>query len=406
MRRWLRRTLGPVAVGVGVWLSGADASAANGAPPRCAAPDPAADAFIGPADAPRTVQAWLDPTEPTSLLAWVELRRLVADERGRLRIDVNLARGDHRRQVQRDKIRRWAIGLAGMGKLGEALAAVDRDGHQRLIARLATPQTRAALAAELGVDAAAHDATLTDRCTQQKLDHNVDAVTAFSGGNSGTVRLPVFERGGAAFDDSPRLERLRPELGRDSLSPRLAPPAPATLPLQATHPGMRRPALGGILLGGPGLPHRFIVQARDEDDASLFMMLPLVLRARRQLPGRLSVHIVARGSSLGAAALRHRLCAAAILGREVEYVRVLAAPPPSRERPPHDVVQLLAALDGVKEKRCSDDPDPAQLDLPDGQWLDGLPRSRAELGNLGATIVLLQRSRRPLSLLWDTGTDD
>ena len=266
-----------------------------------------------------------------------------------------------------------------------------------MVSRLGTVQTRKALAADIGMDPDRHERLATASCLGRVLERNTNAVATHFAGNPMSIRLPVFELDDAVFDDAATLDRLRPELARHALSDR-DPPPPSTSPLpKATSAVMRRPELGGILLGGPALPHRFVLQARDEEDASLFMMLPTVLAVRRGRPGRLAVHVVARGSSLGAATLRHRLCAARILGREVAYLEMLASDPPARERPPRDVVALLRALDEVPEKRCEDEPDPAQLDLPDGQWLDGLPRARAELANLEGTLLLLDRAARPLT---------
>src|SRR5690606_32532030 len=94
--------------------------------------------------------------------------------------------------------------------------------------------------------------------------------------NNPVYRLPVFVVGDAVFDDPPGASRLRTELGRagqrarDEIDPPDAVPIPT---LKATSARMRRPDVGGILLGGPGLPHRFVLMARDEEDPNLFMML-------------------------------------------------------------------------------------------------------------------------------------
>ena len=374
------------------------------AAPAAACPAPEApDLTLGPADAPTTVRAWLDPIDPTSLVALVELRRLVADEGGRLRVEIDLARGDGRRQPPADRVRTWAIGLAARGRLEHGLREVARDGTERVVARLASARSRAQLAQDVGLPPGEHEPLVTDDCAADKLEANAAAVAQHYADNPASIRLPVFELPDLVFDDAPTLDRLRPELGRLGLSSRRDVPPPMTLPLKATSAIMRRPPLSGVTLGGTGLPHLFVVHARDEEDASLFMMLPTVLAARSQRPGQLAVQVVARGSSLGATELRHRLCAARILGREVAYIQVLASDPPSRERPPRDVVELLRALDKVPEKRCEDEVDPAQLDLPDGAWLDGLPRARAELANLETTLALLSRSRRPLAPIMSAG---
>jgi hypothetical protein len=147
--------------------------------------------------------------------------------------------------------------------------------------------------------------------------------------------------------------------------------------------------------------------ANSEDDQNLFGMLPPLLEYRAQHPGELAIQITARGSSIGAATLRRRLCAARRLGLARAYVDVLATPPVSDEPgPPPDVRTLIKRLDEVPEARCEDEADPAQLDLPDGAWLDGLPRTRAELGNLPATLRMLDAAARPLAPLVRARSDE
>ena len=345
------------------------------------------------------MRAWIDPATPTSLATYLELRRLTADRSGTLRIEIRLARGANQRQPPQDRIRTWTIALAAHGHLEPALRELARDGASRLIARLGTEATRAKLAADMGVPAPLHERLATDTCARSRLEANTAQLLSHYDDKPSSVRPPVFEIGGHVLDDTSTLGRVRPSLGLDGLrrDDRPTPPTVAA-PVEASQPRMRHPKIGGIVLGGPGLPHRFVIQARDEHDASLFMRLPTVLRIRREHPGRLAVHVVARGSSLRASGLRHRLCAARILGQELSYLEVLASDPTVHEHPPPDVVALLKALDKVPERRCEDDPDPAQLDLPDGQWLDGLPRSRAELVNLEIALRRTQEAAyRPLT---------
>lgn len=359
-------------------------------------------ATIGDTEAAILVDAYLDASEPISLSTVAELRRIVADARGRVRVDLHLARGSGPTDPLRDDVRSFAAAMATRGRLERALRQVARDGHERVAARLGTAQTRRPLAADVDLAPDVLDRALADRCATEAIGDATAALErATPGEGPNLVRLPMLAIGGRPFDDNPSLERTRAELGRLGMRTTRVEPPPATSLVTATSALMRRPALRGMLLGGIGLPHRFVVQARDEDDANLFMMLPTVLDYRRQHPGKLAVHIVARGSSLGAAQLRHRLCAARLRGREVAYVEYLAADPARRERPSHDVVEMLEALDAVAERKCEEEPDPAELDLPDGAWLDGLPRGRAELANLDVTLRLLAAARRPWSfLLW------
>ncbi|MBC8069165.1 MAG: hypothetical protein IAG13_12595 [Deltaproteobacteria bacterium] len=157
------------------------------------------------------------------------------------------------------------------------------------------------------------------------------------------------------------------------------------------------PPAGGLVLGGVGLRHRLLVMASSEDDANLFLSLPRALQHRADHPGQLSVHVLARGASLGATILRHRLCAARVIDRELDYARVLAAPPELRQQPDEDTSRLFHQLDAVPERACEDEPDPARANLLDGTWLDGLPRSPTELEDLAALLELSSASARPLA---------
>jgi hypothetical protein len=162
---------------------------------------------------------------------------------------------------------------------------------------------------------------------------------------------------------------------------------------------LRRPELEGARLGGVGLPHLFVLMARDEDDPNLFMLLPPVLDFRRDHPGTLTVQVVARGGSFGAQSLRHRLCAARRQGLVAAYVHHLASDPSTRHTDPA-VRDLLDTLDKVPVEACEDEVDPAELGLPDGGWLDGIPRTRSELEGIEATLDLLDTTTRPLSPLF------
>src|SRR5690606_9591937 len=120
----------------------------------------------------------------------------------------------------------------------------------------------------------------------------------------------------------------------------------------------------------------------------------------------IAVHVVARGMSVGASVLRHRLCAARRLGRVVEYVRYLAEDPSRRRSTSAVDAALLQALDAVPEERCENEADPAELGLPDGGWLDGIPRTRSELESLETTLLLLGAAHRPLSPFLGTRPDE
>jgi hypothetical protein len=359
---------------------------------------------LGANAAPTTVDAYLDPASPQSWRAWLELRRLVFDHAGELRVRLRWADSGGGRQPQLERVRAFVASLAVRGHTQAALRVVARDGLERLHARLVDPSEHEALARELGVPVPLIETALRDRCARRLVSaHGRRMREAFGLEPDAMARLPAFVLGELAFDDGPGLERLRPELGRAGLRRRaLEDPAPVGPPptIEATSERMQRPALDGLLLGGPGLPHRFVVMARDEEDPTLFVVLPPVLTLRHDAPGRVAVHVVSRGVSDGAERLRHRLCAARVLGLGPAYLDYLARDALLRQAPGPADTSLLEALDDVPAARCADEVDPVDLDLPDGAWLDGLPRSRSELSTLDSTLRLLDAAGRPLDLVF------
>lgn len=387
-----------------------------------AAPAPACDEAsmlqLGPTGAPTTVDAFLDPASTLSWRTFLELRRLVFDHAGEVRVRVRWSGPGGGRQPQAERVRAFVVSLAhdlpaGAGEASHAeaaLAVLARDGLERLHVRLMDPPSHAALAHELGVPVGRVTAALRDRCARRRVAaHGQHLREAFALELDSMARLPAFVLGELAFDDGPGLERLRPELGlegvrrRDREDP---PPVGPPPPIAATSDRMQRPALRGLLLGGPGLPHRFVVMARDEEDPTLFVVLPPVLALRYEHPGRVAVHVVSRGVSDGAERLRHRLCAARTLGLGPAYVDFLARDSLLRQTPGSADAALLEALDDVPAEGCADEIDPVELDLPDGAWLDGLPRSRSELGTLASTLRLLDAAARPLDLVLVSPRED
>ncbi len=378
------------------------------APTTTCAPDDTVAARLGPAQGPAAVHAYLDPADHDALRTWVGLRAL-ATERPDLAIDVHLAEPNPDDDPQRAKVRAWAWVGARRGHLTALLRLLAADDWEWVAARVHTKAGRAELAARLHVDAA--QAWAPTQCAHDHVVADGEAVAEhFRRFGNPVFRLPVFVIDDVVFDDPPGLARVRTELARrgerarDAIDPRLRAPAPS---LKATSARMRRPAIDGVLLGGPGLPHRFVLMARDDEDPNLSMLLPPLLQYRVDNPGQLSITIAARGSSIGAMALRHRLCAADRLGLTMAYVKVLTLPLPRDKtaRPP-DVQALIKRLDDYPAPECAGQTDPAQLDLPDGAWLDGLPRTRAELGNLPATLLLLDAATRPLEPFVAPSTDE
>ncbi len=396
-----RAKLGSVLAVTALWLALLPGAAPTAAPaPTC---DELAGLELGPATARTSVEAFLDPASTLSWRTWLELRRLVVDHGGEVRVQLYWASAGGVRQPQAERVRAFVVSLAHTGQAEAVLRVLGRDGFERLHARLVDPLAHAELAVELGVPTPRIGAALRDRCARRRVVADSRRLReALAIDIDGMTRLPAFVLGELAFDDGPNLDRLRPEIGREGQRrrayedpPRLGPPPP----IEATSERMQRPPLSGVLLGGPGLPHRFVLMARDEDDPTLFVVLPPVLAERLAEPGRLALHLVSRGTSDGAERLRHRLCAARVLGLQPAYLDYLARDALLRQSPSPVDQGLIEALDEVPGSRCAHEVDPVDLDLPDGAWLDGLPRSRSELGSLDATLRLLDAASRPLDLV-------
>ncbi len=380
-------------------------------PGRAACPDgPDPGQQLGNSTAPIDGHAYLDPASTQSWRTWLELRRVVADNEPELQLHVHWVGTGGVRQPKLDRVRAFVSGLAARGHAEAALGLVTRDGLERLHARLIDPQSHPALAQELRLPLPSIREALTDRCARVAIARSTTKLQRDMAAEPGAVlRLPVFVIGSLAFEDGPALERLRPEVGQTGLRRREheQPEPPGSPPaVQATSDRMQRPRLGGLLLGGPGLAHRFVVMARSEDDPTLFVVLPPVLEHRRNSPGQMAVHVVSRGVSADAERLRHRLCAAQSLGLGSAYADYLARDALLRQSPGPVDERLVATLDDVSPARCEGEPDPVAMDLPDGAWLDGLPRSRAELSTLDATLRLLDAAWRPLDLLFITPPDE
>jgi hypothetical protein len=366
-----------------------------------ACPDQASAAVeLGLAAAPLHLDAFLDPSSPQALVSWVELLRIVGEREPELHVAVWLVRPLGPIDPRAERVRRLAWAAARLGRVEPVLRQVARVGAEHVAAALASTERRHALAATIGLEPALLDRALADVCDAGRIDLATIAVVELGrGATLGLVRLPAFALGELVFDDAPTLERVRPELAREpmrrALRRRTAPAAPPEARPRAER--LRVPPPGGLVLGGVGLRHRLLVMAQAEDDPSLFLSLPRALQHRADHPGQLSVHVLARGQSLGASILRHRLCAARTLGRELDYARLLAAAPDARQRPDDETSALLHLLDEVPEEACEHEPDPARTNLAEGTWLDGLPRSPTELEDLPTLLELSAASARPLA---------
>lgn len=352
---------------------------------------------LGPRQAPTVIRAYLDPAGTRTLRTFVELRRLVAEHEGKLAVEILL--GSDGDQPRTEHARGWAAAMAAHGALVGALRVLRRNGPDRLFVRLADADQYASLAQEVGLPLPRYLQAIASTCGTREVTANMLGLkTRLSEQSQPMTRLPVFVVADQIIDDNATLDRLRPTLGRlrsraRRNSYRAGTPTPQPTTASAR---MQRPPLRGIQLGGLGLAHRFVLMADDEDDPYLSALLPAVLGFRGDHPGRLTVQVVARGTGLRAQRLRHRLCAARKTGLAVPYLRAIAIDPSERL---HDSSfrDLLKRLEEVPAEVCEDEPDPLQLGLPVGAWLDGLPRTHTELEHLARLLSLTRAARRPLT---------
>ncbi|MBX7083265.1 MAG: hypothetical protein K1X88_28925 [Nannocystaceae bacterium] len=401
------------ALRLGVPLGALAPAAAAAAPaPAASCPDePRATLQLGSATAPLQLSVFLDPANATALTSWTELQRIVAEREGQLGVAVWFVRPLQAFDPRSDRVRRFALAATRLGATRGALAQVARHGVEATAVALGDPPRRDALAQALGLEPAALAKALADPCDGDRLDLASGRVLELARASTlGMLRLPALALGSFVFDDSPQLDRVRPELGREPVRAALRwradvePPPP--LEPRPRVERLRVPPRGGLSLGGPGLPHRLVVMAQGEDDPNLFLTLPRALQYRASAPRSLTIHVLARGRSFVATQLRQRLCAARRLGRDLEYARVLAASPDVRREPDVATVELLRALDGVDETACADEPDPAEAGLPEGTWLDGQPRSATELEDIAGLLRQADRATRALSPWMPRPRDD
>ena len=384
------------------------------AAPAAAPPCRPAATLYGFPHAAMVVDAFVDPTHDSALLTVLELRRLVAERPSEVAVRVHLVTTPGTLDPRAERVRAWLAAMSARDRLVPALRVVRTDGTDRVFVRLGTEDARRDLAEAVGMKPALLERVAAEGCHDSAIAANdAELRRRMEERGSMVFRLPVFAvtshptgagsstPGDQVFEDSATLERLRPQLGREKSRLRQAKvrPKPPLPEARAASERLRRPELEGARLGGVGLPHLFVLMARDEDDPNLFMLLPPVLEFRRDHPGTLTVQVVARGGSFGAQSLRHRLCAARRQGLVAAYVHHLASDPSTRQTDPA-VRDLLDTLDKVPVEACEDEVDPAELGLPDGGWLDGIPRTRSELEGIEATLDLLDTTARPLSPLF------
>lgn len=373
------------------------ALALTAAPPPCA---PSTVEFGAP-EAPRVVDAYIDPTSSATLGTVLELRRWIAERPGEVVVRLHWTHLGIRLDPRADRVRRWLAAMASDGHLLPALRATQRDGVDRIFVRLSTAAGREDLARELGVGEAEHERLSATRChdaAMREARRTVRREMAEQG--TAVFRLPVFVLDELAFEDAGLLDRLRPAVGRQRARLRARnarPPAPFPEP-RASSDRLIRPEVRAPALGGPGLPHTFVLMARDEDDPALFSLLPPLLAYRHAHPGSVSIRVVARGVGLEHG-LRQRLCDADRKGLLPAYLQALSREPSLRNADPatRDLLDAIDASDGGPP--CDLDPDDDEESLPDGGWLDGVPMTRNELQDLEAMLGLLVATDRPLDAI-------
>ena len=372
----------------------------------------APDSGLGPVDAPLELLVYLDPLsrDPVSPLAlWIELRRLVSDHRGALRVRIEPVAAGMVRDPNTLALLRWFLAASDDGAQEAALRLLDRDGRDRLAVRLARPGGPAALAAEIGRP----PATRPQQCLDRRLEaaqRTLRAQVQRAGGYLG--RPPLFVIGDRlAFEDTAGLERVRGEVSRELQRLHAGRPLPGRSSWAPSHSGVslrliRPPAAAGMLVGGVGLPHRLVLFVEHDEHPNLTNLAP-VLEFRHQHPGQLAVQVIARGTTMAARQLRLRLCAAQKLGLELEYLRRLARDPMSRGVAAVEEVSLTQRLDEAADAHgCEQDepelePGPAGTrGLPDGVWLDGTAVGQGDLEAIGVRIVGLEAAQRPLDAVF------
>jgi hypothetical protein len=367
---------------------------------------------IGPEGAAVELTAFLDPLAPGSLGLWVELRRLVSDLRGALRVRIEPVAGGMVRDPAGERLLDWFVAAGEHGAQEAALRLLDRDGRERVGLRLQRPGGAEALAAEIGV-AAGWPAQ--SACRERRIDAARRALRAQqvrAGGYLG--RPPLFVLADRlAFEDTGGLERVRGEVARELQRLRAGRPAAARTSWPPARPGVsarlvRPPAGAGMLVGGVGLPHRLVVFVEHDEHPNLANLAP-ALEYRRNHPGELAIQVIARGTTAAARQLRQRLCAAQRLGLELEYLRHLTRDPLTRSAQAFrgEGVPLVQRLDEAAEAHKCDlgeaelEPGPGGVQgLPDGVWLDGTAAGQGDLEAIGARILGLEAAQRPLDAVF------
>ncbi len=368
--------------------------AAPGATPAACAELPA----IGPVEAPIRVQWFFDPMYGNNLGHWFAIRRLVGDLDGEVAFSPVIVAGATRRTPEEERVRAWFAAAACHGHSERALRLLAREGNARLARRLAEKEGRRALATVAGITVAALD------------DPGLHALIERGSANFHTLANKSSERTGRApafavasediFADGTRLEAVRRAIESERRPTIVRRRSVAKVMRKGVSaPLLRPPASAGMLLGGVALPHRLVVFAEQEDHPD-FLRLGAVLELRARLPGWVAIQVIARGQSRAGVVFRRRLCAAAALGRELDYLRLLA-----RLTDSETANALRETLDAHNGECASAEQTlralrEDALNLPSGSWLDGAAVGQRELANLEHEILRIEATTSPLDAVF------
>jgi hypothetical protein len=366
---------------------------------------------LGPADAPTLLRVYIDPTAPETnpLKTWLEIRRIAGERASALRVELVPARGGRTEtDAVSDSLRLWFMAVASLGRAEEALRLLDRQDWLRVAADLSSPEGQARLARELDLDAAAVEARrggVPGACLRRSLERASNRLAQQTNGQIATL-VGVVDRDGREqfqYIDT-ELTELRTQLDRLITVPGFVDESLGFIPFMP--PIAPMPGLGaasrfdrtfpdtGVLVGGEALPHRLVIFVEDEEHGRLPDWLMPAMKFRTTHPGRLSVQLIAAGVGSRAIGLRRRLCAARILGLEVEYLLHLSEPSAVRRLHETELYELLQPV--ADSDKCSDseplESDDAEAALqaggprrgtdfghPRGAWLDGRPVNPSDL---------------------------
>jgi hypothetical protein len=356
---------------------------------------------LGPAAAPIVVRWYLDPVVTRDLSLWFEIHRLIGDLQGEVAFaPVLVASATHRAPAE-ERVRAWSAAAACNGRAEAALRLLAREGTARISRRLAEAEGRRELAKLAGIAA--------ERLDDPQLDALIERGTAelrarIRGSSGRAGRPPAFViDGGAVFEDGARLEAVRRAIEshrrRDPPGIRsVAKLSRRGVSLRLTRP----PADAGMLVGGVALPHRVVLLA-DQEDHPDFILLSAVADLRARVPGWLAIQVIARGQSRASERLRQRLCGAAAIGRELDYLRVLTRQAPNdenadalRERLDRAAEDAACATEEASLEPTSD----GALGLPSGLWLDGAALGQRELAALEREILAIEATASPLDAVF------